>query len=205
MRGSGLRRNAERPRVKGKIIMTERERRCPGRTHRGDDAANPRASAVDPIIEAPYKTVQERFRIGLAGVGAEAREHNFSLFRHPFAISVFEVEDVGRRRHKDAAAIAGHCRRPGQVVGVNRAGIEDTVTVGIFQQTHAAQMRDLLPLIGIVAHLDDEQAAIFVECHRDWRGDHRGRRNQFNPKAFLDLERLEEIASSGQCGLLEIG
>ena len=48
-------------------------------------------------------------------------------------------------------------------------------------------------LAGIIAALDDEQAAVFVKRHRD-RGSNQGLcRDQFNAKTWLDAEARKRI------------
>jgi hypothetical protein len=152
---------------------------------------------VNAVVEAPGEAVGQALDVELLGrqSGAEAGEDGAADVGDAVALRVLQVNDVGRGDDEDAAVVAADSSRPGKSVGIDGGFVVDAVVVGVLQDAHAAHA--VVAAVGVVAHLDDEQAAALVEGDGDGAGDQRLGGGEFEFEAFLDFEGVDGLVGRG--------
>ena len=125
------------------------------------------------------------------------------------AVSVLEIPDVRRGRDEHPAFPARDARGPREAIGKYCGLVEHAVAVRVLEQAHGADGGVggilLVPLVmrlvgvGIVAHLADVGAAVFVVGHRDGTRDERFGGEEVHAKTVEHAKGLCGVA--GGCGL----
>ena len=163
-----------------------------------DQAAHRSARAVDTVIESPIETVEQTLNVetaaavtGIVRPLGKACEQELLFVRDAVVIGISEIPDIGRGSHKEPAIVIKQRRRPGKVFCKDCALIEVTVTVRIDEQANAAEA--FVAALGIVAHFDDKQPAIFIEAHGDGIDHERLRRDKVETESGLHLECAEGL------------
>ena len=156
-----------------------------------DRSAIPAAGPMNPIVQPPHETVEQLLHIQPIGGVAKSAEDDFFLISDTIAICIFEIKNIRRRSDKNSPIPADHCRRPGQVVGVDCRFIEFPIAVGVGEHANPPQL--FLAPLRIVAHLNDEQVPVFIKRHghridHEWLG-----RGQLDLESLLHRECLERI------------
>ena len=106
----------------------------------------------------------------------------------PIAVGVAQIENVGRGGNEDAVLPSRHSVGKREAVGEDRDMLEASVAIAVLQQLDASLG---LCMERVVAHLDDEQAALFVERHRHRVDDVGLGGDQLDAKAGGELKRVE--------------
>src|SRR6185369_3218642 len=91
---------------------------------------------------------------------------------------------------QDAAAVTKNSGRPGEVFREHRAFVENAISVRVFQEADAAQMRGFVAALGIVDHFDNEKAAIFIEGQGDRAGNVWLASGQLQVETLFDFEGI---------------
>ena len=180
--------------IKGEIRTVQGNRHRARRAVCRHKARHTSGCGMNAIIQAPIEVVRER-RGGRRVGAAEPGEDHVAHIRDAVRLAVHQEEEIGACGDKDAAAVAGNRGWQTQVVRENRARMELTFALGVFQQPDAAGMRVRPGAAGIIGPFDDKQAAMLVKRHRDRRADHRLGGNQFEAPAGLDPETRRGIGS----------
>ena len=159
-------------RIKTKIIARNRNRRH-GLIDAVDDFSAVRAAcSVDLMVKPPNQVIGDSLNVELTKTG-ENLCANVGL---PVAIFILQIPDIRSCRDKDSAAINGDARGPRKIASKDLALIEDTVVVGIFEQSNLAdgQVTGAFDVglvsrfvgVRVIVHFDDVEPSVFIECSR---------------------------------------
>ena len=133
-------------------------------------------------------------QLGTLG-GVEAGEHDLAFIRDAVAVRVFQIQNIGGRSDKEAAAPEGEAVDVAEVGGEFTATFEASVTVEILQQRDAARsgVAAALDRVGVAAPLGDKEPAGAIEDEGNGI-DHEGfGRDEFDAETCLELKQLERL------------
>src|SRR5438046_2248572 len=88
--------------------------------------------SVNAVIEPPNERVKHSLDVDSLHSFGESGEHHLPDISLTVAVGIFEIKNIRSGSHEEASPVAKHCRRPGKVIGKDRALIEYAVSVGIF-------------------------------------------------------------------------
>src|SRR5262245_42582216 len=157
------------------------------------DSAVPAGGAMNAVIQAPNKGIQHSLDVDALHALGETGENDFTHVGFAVTVCILEIKNVRRGAYKNAAPVTEDRGGPSQVVSEDCAFVEDTVAVGVFEETNAPQVGRLVAALRIINHLDDEHAPVFIEGERDRAGDVRFARSQLSVETLLDLQCLESV------------
>ena len=149
-------------------------------------AADPesRVGGVDPVVHFIEGRIDAELWIDLRETGQD----HFALVGPAVPIGVGEMENVGGTGDQDPPLPGQHAMGHVEPVDKHAAVLEPAVAVPVLEQLDPGE-----GLVGdrIVPHLDDEQAAAFVERHGDGIHDLGFGSRQFDPETRSQLKGLE--------------
>ena len=115
-------------------------------------------------------------------------------FAIPFG--VLQIQNIRGAPHKNPSLITKHRRRPGQIVRVNSALVENSIAIRVLQQPNPPEMRFLVPSLRIIDHLRDEEPPSLIERHRHRAGDRGFRRHQLHVKPLPHPDAPHRLGGS---------
>ena len=127
-----------------------------------DLAAAQAVGDVDVVVEREARVIGPQLRV----LFGEAGVPGFVDVGPAVAVGVFHVGDSAGEGHEHAALPRLQAGGKVEVVGKDGRGFEEAVVVRVFQNRDA-RARTAFGGRGIVAHLDDPHAAVFVEADGD--------------------------------------
>jgi hypothetical protein len=146
---------------------------------------------VDPIVEAPAKTVDQPLDIP----AAESAEPTLR-----FALAI-GVEDVRGDADEDTPVPTGDRRRPGEAFDQRLPFIHPAVPVGVGQATDAAGQ--VFRAFAVTAHFDDDQPPAGIEAEGDRIDHQRFGGHQFQAIPCGDFECCWGLGRGGRLDRFE--
>src|SRR5262249_18655833 len=116
-------------RIKAKIHAAEVDRLRILLAAANDLPAAQAVGDVNPAIDAKDRMIDSQLRI----LSGETLEQHLALIGLPIAVGVFEVENVRRRRHDDAALPRHQSIGEQQLVGKDGAVLVEAIAVAVFE------------------------------------------------------------------------
>ena len=148
---------------------------------------------MDLVVRTPLQRVRQALHVQRFRLGLEPGEDDLALLRAAVAVVILEANEVRRGEDEEAAVGPDERGRPGEIVGEDRGLVVDAVAIGVLEHAHAAEVRRHLALLGVVAHLEHEHAAVFIEANGDRARDERLAGGQLDVKAGAHLEGRRRV------------
>src|SRR4051794_12927602 len=142
------------------------------------------------MVRPEPKIIHDRLLVAQAEAGED-----FDLYVGlEVAIGVFEIPNIRRGGHKDAALPRHDATGPQHSVREHMAFIEHAVAVSVAKQANGAEwLFPRLWLVGIVAHLANIELPVLIKLGRDRAGDERLVRHQLHAKPVDNFKRFQRF------------